>query len=157
MKVCPNCQQQYPDDDLNFCLNDGGILTRETDDAPPTVLLNQARTTNQNWGYTEPMSAWQNQPLQQQNPAYLAPPKLRGSDQTLPILSLIFGVLSILFICLFGGMYFGISSMILGYMGFYNANNNPDIYSGKELAIAGMVLGGISFVINFLFIVRIIL
>jgi hypothetical protein len=26
-----------------------------------------------------------------------------------------------------------------------NANNNPDVYGGKGLAVAGLIMGGISF------------
>jgi len=157
MKVCPNCQQQYTDDDLNFCLNDGGILTQlTTDDAPPTMFLNKARTTNQNWSETaDPFSPWQNQPLpppppnqplqQQQNPAYMQSQwSAQGSDQTLPTISLIMGILSILLTCWCGGFYFGIAALITGYIGMNNANNNSRIYGGRGLAIAGLILGAIS-------------
>ena len=59
MKQCPRCSQTYSDDQLNFCLEDGELLTayateppptRYADDAPPTVVLNEARVTNPaNW------------------------------------------------------------------------------------------------------------
>jgi hypothetical protein len=165
MKVCPNCQQQYTDDDLNFCLNDGGVLTQMTDDAPPTVLLNQARTTNQNYSnIPDPFTPWQNQPLQQQqqntpfqqqNQAFM-PPRRHGGDQTLPTLALIFGILSFVFTCCYGGFYFGIAATIIGYIGMNNANNNPDLYGGKGLAIAGMVLGAVSFIGTLIFILLVV-
>lgn len=156
MKVCPNCQQQYTDENLNFCLNDGGTLT-QIDDAAPTVLLNQARTTNaSNWAEQDPFSPWQSQPLQhqqqnnpfqtqQQNMAFAQPSYVRGNDQTLPIISLVLGALSMLLMCCFGGFYFGIAAIIVGFIGMNNANNNPSVYGGKGLAIAGMILGGVSF------------
>jgi hypothetical protein len=155
MKICPNCQQQYPDENLNFCLNDGGALTN-IDEAAPTVLLNQARTTNEtNWANQDPFAPWQNQPLQQQqnnpfqappqNMAFAQPSYARGNDQTLPTISLVLGILSLLLICCFGGFYFGIAAVIVGFIGMNNANNNPSVYGGKGLAIAGMILGGVSF------------
>jgi hypothetical protein len=46
MKVCPSCRKTYPDDNLNFCLEDGSVLTQASA-APPaaadTVLVNQTR------------------------------------------------------------------------------------------------------------------
>lgn len=149
MKVCPNCQQQYADDDLNFCLNDGGILTREIDDAAPTVMLNQARTTNQNWSNVnnDPFTPWQNQPLQQQqqNQAFYKPQWTQGNDQTLPTLSLIFGILSMLMVCCYGGFYFGVAALIIGYIGWNNSVKDPEKYGGQGLALAGLILGAISF------------
>jgi hypothetical protein len=156
MKVCPNCQQRYDDDNLNFCLNDGGVLTKVQDDAAPTVLINQVRTTDQNWSYTEPaaqpMTQWQGQPppMQQgqQNPQLMNRQWTKHRDQTLPILSLVLGVLSLPFTCWCGGFYFGVAALITGYIGMNNAKNNPDSYTGKEMAIAGLVLGAFSFVIT---------
>jgi hypothetical protein len=155
MKVCPNCQQQYPDDNLNFCLNDGGVLTKIVDDAAPTVILNKARTTDQNWSYQEPLAPWQSQPppvQQQQQHMMNQPWKPRGNDQTLPIISLILGVMSLLLTCWCGGFYFGIPALITGYMGMNNAKNNPTIYSGREMAIAGLILGVVSMMISLMII-----
>ena len=149
MKVCPNCRQQYTDDDLNFCLNDGGILTKAVDDAAPTIQLNKARTTNQNWGVNAPIEPWQNQsppqPYQNQNMMNQPWSQQQGYDQTLPIISLVLGVLSILLTCWCGGFYFGIAALITGYIGMNNANNNPTTYGGKGMAIAGLILGAVSF------------
>ena len=160
MKVCPNCRQQYPDDELNYCLNDGGILTKLMEDPAPTVLLNKVRTTDQNWSYTsdpispEPLAPWQSQPptvQQQQNPQMMNQPwARRGNDQTLPIISLILGCLSLLLTCWCGGFYFGIAALITGYIGMNNANNNPNMYGGREMAIAGLILGAVSFCISLL-------
>lgn len=155
MKTCPNCKQNYVDDDLNFCLTDGGILVPVPDEAPPTILMNQARPTNQNWS-NEPFSTpnepfspppWQqSQPLQQQqNQPYMAPAYTQGQDQTLPTIAMVLGILSLLLICCYGGFYFGLAALIVGFIGMSNANKNPQIYGGKGLAIAGMIMGGISF------------
>jgi hypothetical protein len=157
MKICPNCQQTYTDENLNFCLTDGGVLTKMDDAPPPTVMMNQARVTNDsNWANPDPFSSpWQNQPLQQQNtpfqapqqqnPAYMAQPYMASKDQTLPIVSLVLGILSVFLICCYGGFYFGVAALIVGFIGMNNANKNPESYGGKSLAIAGLVLGGVSF------------
>lgn len=48
MKVCPRCQKTYQDDNLNFCLEDGSVLTQAAGQAmPDTVLLNEPRITAQ--------------------------------------------------------------------------------------------------------------
>jgi len=164
MKVCPNCKQNYVDDNLNFCLNDGGILEPVPDEAPPTILMSQARTTNQNWGNEKPFSPpnepfspppWQqSQPLQQQqNQPYMAPVYGQGQDQTLPTIALVLGILSIFLTCCYGGFYFGIAALIVGFIGMNNANNNPQAYGGKGLAIAGMIICGISFLATIFWII----
>lgn len=51
MKICPRCQRTYPDDNLNFCLDDGSVLTQAGPATPPeTVLMNQPRMTDPNTG-----------------------------------------------------------------------------------------------------------
>jgi hypothetical protein len=60
MKVCPKCQNKYEDETLNFCLDDGSVLTLYNDaeiDPPATVFMGPANQTdinpqfgtNQNW------------------------------------------------------------------------------------------------------------
>lgn len=39
MKTCPNCQTQYTDNSLRFCLQDGGVLTTIPATQQPTVSL----------------------------------------------------------------------------------------------------------------------
>ncbi|HEY0426535.1 MAG TPA: hypothetical protein VGC76_01890 [Pyrinomonadaceae bacterium] len=76
MKICPKCQQTYTDENLNFCLNDGAVLTQTGGSAntlPETVFVNQPRPTNpyQQYGSQapqfgdQPQNAWNN-PQQQQ-------------------------------------------------------------------------------------------
>lgn len=47
MKVCPTCQKTYTDDNLNFCLDDGSVLSQASgaDRLPETVMMNQPRAT----------------------------------------------------------------------------------------------------------------
>ena len=155
MKICPICQQKYPDENLNFCLNDGGILTSLQENPAPTVIMDSPRQTNPNWtNYQQP--TYQNQQM--------SPPQtfgmqgqhqnfVQGQNQTLPTVSLILGILGLLIVCCGGGIPLGLAAMITGYLGFSNSNTNPMQYGGKGLAIAGMILGAIGFFISLFFII----
>ncbi len=156
MKYCPKCNETYKDEYLNFCLNDGELLNEMSgDDAPPTVMFDQARVTsdsswneqNTNFSDFNP----QNQQIYQQPFSSPVPMTMVGKDKTLPTISLVLGAVSIVFSCCYIGILAGPAAMILGFMGMNNAKNNPEIYGGKELAIIGMILGGISFVLAILF------
>lgn len=39
MKICPRCQKTYTDDNLNFCLEDGSVLTQASASAPPDTVM----------------------------------------------------------------------------------------------------------------------
>jgi hypothetical protein len=177
MKICPNCQQTYEDDGLNFCLNDGGVLQKKDDDAPPpTVMMPQARQTNPNVAdnFAQPASGWQSEPFQPAQPAspwqsapmqpsnqpfqpavqtpnYMSPAFVGSVDQNLPIAAIICGSVAILFSFCCAGLFtfpLGIAAIITGFMGMNNANQNPQRYGGKNLAIGGMVTGAIGMLIS---------
>jgi hypothetical protein len=63
MKVCSICNQTYADNNLNYCLKDGGTLTSYNDERPPTVMFERACDTQQNWIKYQ-HRAMLNQPLQ---------------------------------------------------------------------------------------------
>ena len=99
MKQCPKCHQTYNDNNLNFCLEDGELLTgftsepppaRYIDDSPPTMVMNDARVTNPaNWPQTPPsapVGQWQPPPQNLQNQPYKSPGFTPSLDQTLPII-----------------------------------------------------------------------
>ncbi len=48
MKICPTCRKTYSDDGLNFCLDDGSVLTLGGEQLPETVMINQPRFTDPN-------------------------------------------------------------------------------------------------------------
>lgn len=158
MKVCSICNQTYTDENLNFCLNDGGVLTQTHDDAPPTVLMKEGRTTQPNWENYDTASPWQNQPLQTNqasvpNQPFYPTAAVRGQDQTLPTISLILGILGLVLFCCYGGFPFGIAAMVTGFLGFQNTAKNPLRFGGRNLAIAGMILGAIGFLVNLTFVI----
>lgn len=159
MKVCPNCNQTYTDESLNFCLSDGSTLTHlQTDEPPPTIQMNTARTTSPNFhekptNFTNqpnfgnaPLAGWQNQSISPNQPQYMSPQAMaiQGQNQTLPTISLVLGILGLLLTCCWGGIPFGLAAVITGYLGMNNANNNPTQYGGKGLAIAGLACGAAS-------------
>lgn len=156
MKFCPKCRQTYADDSLNFCLTDGEVLTNK-DDAPPTVFMNQARTTNQNWTSTEPFSApdyepvapWQNQSPQANQP-FMTPALMSFQNKTLPTVSLVLGIAGAVLFCCYGGIPFGIAALVTGYLGLNNANRDAQLFGGRGMAIAGMILGGLALAGNIL-------
>jgi len=171
MKQCPRCRQTYVDEQLNYCLEDGEPLTdltrepapgrysnepppaRYVDDAPPTVMLNESRVTNPAaWPQASP-AVWQQQGNEdmQQRPPFAAMPFGRSMDTTLPKISLILGIASIVLACCYGGIWLGLPAAVLGYLGMRNADTDPGRYSGRGLAIGGMVLGGISFLASIIF------
>ena len=164
IKRCPSCGQTYTDEAINFCLNDGELLSYLTDDTPqtlfsgerqsppfaddsaPTVLFNKPRVTNQtNWPTASPPATWQSQTPNYQNQQFGIANYPRSSDQTLPIASLILGIVSLSLVCCMGGIWLGIPAVIVGYMGMTNADKDPSRYGGRGLAIAGMVLGVVTF------------
>lgn len=155
MKICPVCNQTYADDNLNYCLTDGGTLTSYNDDAPPTIMLNRARTTQQDWENYQPPSPWENQ-LQQQNqsnqPAQqnqpFHPAVIQSQNQTLPTVSLVLGIISLLFACCYGGIPFGAAAIILGFLGLRNINDNPMQFGGRGLAVGGIVMGVIGLLVS---------
>ena len=159
MKQCPRCQQTYSDDQLNFCLSDGEMLTnygqpsmQYGDDAPPTVMLNQPRVTNPaNWPSQPPPSPpvpWQQQNIQNR-PFF--PSFVQSKDQTLPTIALIMGIFSLVLVCLLGGIWLGVPAAVVGFLGMRNADSDPSRYGGRGMAIAGMILGVVSLLSSIVF------
>jgi hypothetical protein len=161
MKVCPKCNQTYTDDGLNFCLADGELLMDPgtesptqifNDPSPPTIFMDSPRRTNPNhstWQTApppQPLAPWQNQSV-------LNPQFAPSRDQTLPIIALVAGVLSLVLVCCYGGVWLGVPAAIIGYLGMTKADADPSRFTGRGMAIAGMALGIVSFLGSMVFIV----
>ncbi len=104
--------------------------------------------SDQNQAWTPPPapdSNWQNQQIGQNTP--FQPPVAGGGglNQTLPIISLVLGIVSL---CCYISPLTGLGALITGYLGMKNVNNDPNQYGGKGLAIAGMITGGIFLLIG---------
>lgn len=92
-----------------------------------------------------PDAGWQNQEIGQNTP--FQPPVAAGSGQnnTLAIVSLVLGILSIP--CC-GFILFGIAALVTGFMAKGKADQNPNEYGGRGLALGGMIIGAITIVIG---------
>lgn len=149
MKTCTVCNQTYNDDNLNFCLNDGGLLTEYKEDAPPTIQMNRGRETQPNWSQNEPSSPWGSQPMQPHNQNFYPlanQMSVQGQNQTLPTVSLVLGVMSIVLFCCYGGLPLGLAAIITGYLGYQNTTNDPMQFGGRGMAIAGMIMGSVGLI-----------
>ncbi|MDH3492866.1 MAG: hypothetical protein OEM82_04905 [Acidobacteriota bacterium] len=51
MKICPKCNKTYTDDTLNFCLEDGSVLSNleQTAAPPPTIMVPAPRESRQTY------------------------------------------------------------------------------------------------------------
>jgi hypothetical protein len=86
-----------------------------------------------------PVASWENQDIGQNTP--FQPPVAGGSvNQTLPIISLVLGILSL---CCYIAPVTGIAALITGYLGMRNIKKDPNVYGGKVLAMIGMIAGGV--------------
>ncbi len=94
-----------------------------------------------------PDANWQNQQIGQNTP-FQPPPAGQGQNQTLPIVSLVLGILSL---CCYVSPLTGIGALVVGFLGIKNINNNPTFYGGKTLAIIGMILGGLFGIVGILY------
>jgi len=162
MKRCLKCGQAYVDETLNYCLNDGEILIRETgyeppptqfaDDSPPTLVMNQPRVTNPiDWGSSS-LAQSQGMPPAQ-SPQYGMAGFTASKDQTLPMISLILGTISIFMVCCAGGIWLGLPAAIVGFLAMKNVDTNPAKYGGRGMAIAGMVIGIVTFLASMFFLI----
>jgi len=163
MKKCLRCGQAYTDDTLNFCLNDGELLvqatgydpspTRYADDSPPTILMDQPRVTNPiDWAHSGPPQ-WPAQSQVAPTQQYPLAGYGVSRDQALPTVSLVLGIISGLLVCCAGGIYLGLPAAIVGYLAIRNIDSRPDKYTGRGMAIGGMVLGIITFLASLLFLI----
>ena len=169
MKRCRRCGRNYTDISLNFCLEDGELLMQESAsnepdtlfhkepptrfaDESPTVMMNQARVTNETrWpehaGNSDRQSqpaAWQ--PSQQQMFAPLA--QHARPDQTLAIVSLCLGAAAMTVgWCCSAGLLLSPASIVTGIIALTLNKKDPQRYSGRGLAIGGIVAGGLYIVL----------
>jgi len=91
-----------------------------------------------------PVSNWQDQGLGANTP-FQPPVAGQGQNQTLAIVSLVCGILSV-FCCAW--FLPGIVAVVLGFMAKNKADQNPAEYGGRGMAVAGMITGGISVVLG---------
>jgi hypothetical protein len=97
-----------------------------------------------------PGSEWQDQGFGA-NTAFQPPAgAVQGQNQTLAIISLVLGLVSIP--CC-GSVVLGLGAFITGFLAKKKADENPAEYGGRNLALAGMIIGGITTVVGIVFII----
>jgi len=171
MKRCPKCGTDYGDQDINFCLNDGELLSRLTDDqrspfdnsssrsaddSPPTMILEQARVTNP-IGWNNPPAS-PPVPWQQAQPAVYPFTGQVSPNQILGIVSLATGAASLTVgWCCSLGLLLGPAAIITGIIALIQNKNDPANYGGRGFAIAGIITGALFIVFWLIYIVLVVL
>lgn len=156
MKTCPKCGQTYSDPNINFCLNDGELLSYMSqdaprpsssgrpsafvDDAPPTEFFNSPRVTNEtNWPQAAPPAPY-SAPQQQ----FAQFPMQIAQNQTLAVISLIMGVSSVLVgWCCSLGLLLSPAAIITGIIALMQIKKDPQRNGGRGMAIGGIVAGSV--------------
>lgn len=160
MKRCPKCNQEFVEEWLTFCTSDGTPLTeapRSADYPPPTITMprppitasQEERPTIQmpsQGVYGGPLAVPQQQqpvvPVWQPPPAPFA--MAAQPSQGTAIASLILGLVSITVgLCCSIGLLTSPVAIGLGIFSLVQIKNNPDQYTGKPLAIIGIVSGSL--------------
>ncbi|MBX3244958.1 MAG: DUF4190 domain-containing protein [Acidobacteria bacterium] len=157
MKRCPRCGQTYTDGDINFCLNDGELLSRLTDapgqisdDPPPTIMMDRTRVTDQTrWQAPSSPPA----PYQSPSPFHTGVqqnsmlPYAASPDKTLAVVSLGLGVASLTIgWCCYLGLFLGPAAAITGLIAMSQIKKNPEKYDGRGFALAGVITGVLALV-----------
>jgi hypothetical protein len=154
MRVCPRCNKTYSDDTLNFCLDDGELLTMMRPspggyiEEPPTMVLDPARVTDPiTWAQPPtgqapvPWTQGSSVPQQGQFGGY---PMAVVPNQTLAIVSLCLGAASMTIgWCCSLGVILGPAAIITGLIARSQIKKDPNKFSGNGLALGGIITGSI--------------
>lgn len=109
-------------------------------DAPPKVK----DSTPAEWTPPPaPDANWEKQEIGENTP--FQPPAVESPNQIMAIVSLVFGILSV---CCWVAPLTGIIALITGFLARKNIKADPAKYGGGTLALIGMILGGIFFLIG---------
>ena len=143
MKICPQCNKTYEDNNLNFCLDDGSVLkqiggsTQDNfgdtikmnqgdigqSDLPPTMIINQPPITtshqSQNPGFNTGFGGQQNQ-TNWNNPPQTAQSAPKGSKSWLWVV----GILGVLVLVCGGGLI-GFFALVNNFEDNTNLNSDP--------------------------------
>lgn len=158
MKKCPKCGRTYTEKDLNFCYEDGELLSymaedapsspfsgrpSVTEDPPPTEFLGSSRITSENpWpSSSQPPAPWQpTQPV----PQFSAYPTSVVPNQTLALVSMILGVSSVTVgWCCYTGIGLAPAAIVVGIIALSQIKKDPERYTGRGLALAGIISGAV--------------
>jgi len=162
MKRCPTCNQQFTDDWLTFCTQDGTSLVEmpgRLNEPPPTMVypppMPPSVSPSEQPTQDFPAPYKPPQPLmaapQSMQPGWNPPPPPAYGAQPqkgLAVLSMVLGLVSITvgWCC-----YFGVATspvaIVLGIISLYQIKKDPAKHGGKGMAIAGIIAGSLYFVV----------
>ncbi len=155
MKRCPTCNQVFEDEWLTFCTIDGTpLIDSGALHQLPTVVVPPSVETREDTGQ-QPSAAitpvdYQSPPRRVPSPWQPPPPprKVAGPSQSLAVWSMVLGLVSITvgWCCSFGLLTAPVA-VVLGIYALSQIKSDPNRYTGKPLAITGIVSGGLYFVL----------
>ncbi len=161
MKYCPQCKRQFSEAWLSFCSDDGTPLVQDLTPASdpnwdPQIREPQVQTPDEQatqWLPREPPVAggWiapdERPPMSpgawQPPPPPAVYPRTPGPSQNLAMASMIVGLSGVLLSWCFGPVP-GIVALVLGLVALSQIKKSPEKYTGKGMAIAGIVIGAVN-------------
>jgi uncharacterized membrane protein YphA (DoxX/SURF4 family) len=161
MKRCPRCNQEFTDEWLTFCTQDGTSLVEvevSPNDPPPTLVRppmppsvspTEQPTLDMPGRHVPPPVEYIPPPPMQSGWTPPPPPPYPTGPQTgMAVTSMILGIASItLGLCCYFGILTAPVALVLGIMSLVQIKNTPNRYGGKGMAIAGIIMGALYFVI----------
>lgn len=132
MKICPRCQKTYADDNLNFCLEDGSVLTHATAAPSQAQMVNDARlTAPQSQMPSQPSSQPGGQPAWNTPQNYSMQPPKKSSKTWIWVVAILGGL-----ILLCGGGFVAflaiVGSQVDNSTTIGNSNNNNSSSSSTK-------------------------
>jgi hypothetical protein len=161
MKRCPRCNQEFTDEWLTFCTQDGTSLVDvevSPTDPPPTLLRppmppsvspTEQPTLDMPGRYVPPPVQYIPPPPVGSGWMPPPPPPYPTQPQTgMAVTSMVLGIASMtLGFCCYFGILTAPVALGLGIVSLVQIKNNPTRNGGKGMAISGIIMGGLYFLI----------
>src|ERR1044072_3658278 len=162
MKYCPQCKKEYSEPWLSFCSDDGTPLIQELTPSKdpnwdPSIREPKVETPSEQetqWlpreppvpgGWVAPDERPPMSPGAGPPPPPPYQPPIKQRSQGLALASMITGIAGFLFGGCFGPLP-GIAALIMGLVALSQIKREPDKFTGKPFATAGVIVGAVSVV-----------
>lgn len=162
MKRCPRCNQEFTDEWLTFCTQDGTSLVDvpvSPNDPPPTLFQpprmppsvspTEQPTLDMPGRFVPPPAPYVPPAPVHSGWAPPPPPPYPVAPQTgMAVTSMILGIFSVtLGFCCYFGVLTAPVALALGIASLVQIKNNPKRYGGRGMAISGIIMGAGYFVL----------
>jgi hypothetical protein len=151
MKRCPTCNRTFDEEWLGYCTEDGtALISSGPQEPPPTVQIPSAPLTNPQGQPFDLPGSYTPAPV---TPGWQPPPpppmvRTTSQKQGFAVASLILGIVSLTVgWCCYFGVITGPIAIALGITSLVQIKNNPKEYTGKPIAIIGIVTGAVYFLV----------